>query len=132
MSKQDPIADALSIITNAERAKKKECTVYPSSKVLKEILRVMQEEGYVGGYEYIDDNRGGKIKINLIGKINNCGAIKPRFNYQKEEIEKYEKRFLPAKDFGVIIVTTSKGIMTHINAKNKGHGGGLLAYVYWY
>ncbi len=130
MSMQDPIADALSHIYNSERANKSECYLKPVSKVLKEILRVMKEEGYIGDYEFIDDGKGGKIKLTLIGKINRCGAIKPRFNYKKDEIEKYEKRFLPAKDFGVIIVTTPKGIMTHIQAKNKNLGGRLLAYVY--
>lgn len=130
MSKQDPISDALSIILNAEKANKKTCIVHPVSKLLREILRVMQEEKYIGDYEFVDDNKGGKITVNLLGKINKCGSIKPRFNFNSLTLEKHEKRLLPAKDFGVIIVTTSKGVMTHINAKNKNHGGGLLAYVY--
>ena len=130
MSMQDSLADALSHIINSEKVSKRHCFIKPVSKTLREALRIMQEEGYVGDYEFIDDNKGGKIKLNLLGKINKCGAIKPRFNYKKEEIEKYEKRFLPSKDFGVIIVSTQKGIMTHIQAKNKGIGGRLLAYVY--
>ncbi len=47
-----------------------------------------------------------------------------------EEFEKFEKRFLPAKDFGFLILSTSKGIMTHLAAKEKSIGGKLLAYVY--
>jgi len=49
---------------------------------------------------------------------------------QKGNYEKFEKRYLPAKDFGMIIVSTNQGIMTHIEAKEKGLGGRLLAYVY--
>ena len=47
-----------------------------------------------------------------------------------QDFEKYEKRFLPAKDFGIIIMTTPQGIMTHIEAKKKSTGGKLLAYCY--
>ncbi|HEX32856.1 MAG TPA: 30S ribosomal protein S8, partial [Candidatus Aenigmarchaeota archaeon] len=59
-----------------------------------------------------------------------CGAIKPRFSFSVEDIEKFEKRYLPSKDFGIIVVSTNKGIMTHLEAKQKNLGGILLAYVY--
>lgn len=130
MSMQDPLADALSHIKNCEKAKKKICEIRPISKVLKKIMTILNEEGYIGDFEVIDDNKGGVMKLNLVGKINNSGAIKPRFSFKKHEIEKYEKRFLPAKDFGILLVTTPKGIMTHIKAKQKNLGGRLLAYVY--
>lgn len=127
---QDPLADALSRILNAEKASKQTCMIKPISNLIKKILDLMNKERYVGDYEYVDDNRGGLVKLNLLGKINKCGAIKPRFSFKKDEIEKFEKRYLPAKDFGIIIVTTPQGMMTHIEAKKKGLGGKLLAYVY--
>ena len=68
--------------------------------------------------------------IYLIGKINNCNVIKPRFNVKNDNYEKFEKRFLLAKDFGIIIVSTPKGLMTHIEAKEKGIGGKLILYCY--
>ena len=49
---------------------------------------------------------------------------------KKEEFEKFEKRFLPAQDFGILILTTNQGVMTHKEAKERKIGGRLLAYVY--
>ena len=126
----DPLANTLSAILNAERIGKKECVVRPVSKVIKKVLSVMQDNYYVGDAQETKDNRGGSIKVNLLGNINNCGAIKPRFSVKKDIYEKFEKRFLPAKGVGVIIVSTAQGIMTQENAKKKGLGGRLLAYCY--
>ena len=89
----------------------------------------MKDNKYIGDFkEYL--GRGGYIKINLLGKINKCGSIKPRFSIKKNEIEKYEKRYLPAKDFGIIIISTNKGLTTHHQAKEKGFGGRLISYIY--
>ncbi|MFH0752180.1 MAG: 30S ribosomal protein S8 [archaeon] len=126
----DTLASALSNINNAEKVGKNQCTVKPVSKVLKKVLDLMKDHRYIGSYEVIDDNKGGIVKINLIGAVNNCKAIKPRFSVQTKTYEKFEKRFLPAKDFGILIVSTSKGIMTHNESKDKKIGGKLLAYIY--
>ncbi|KHO46814.1 MAG: small subunit ribosomal protein S8 [archaeon GW2011_AR3] len=126
----DPLANAMSKILNAENIGMRECQTKPNSKVVKEVLKVMQDNLYIGGYEEADDGRGGIIRINLLGNINKCGVIKPRFSVKMQDFEKYEKRFLPAKDFGIIIMTTPQGIMTHIEAKKKSTGGKLLAYCY--
>ena len=93
-------------------------------------LRVMMEGGYIRNFEYIDDGRGGKIRIELTGRINKCGVIKPRYSVKKDEYEMWEEKFLPARDIGLLIVSTSQGIMSHLEAKKKGIGGVLLAYVY--
>ena len=85
---------------------------------------------YIGNFEYIDDNRAGQFKVELEGNINKCGVIKPRHAVKKDEFEKFEKRYLPAKNFGILIVTTPEGIMTHYEAKERGIGGRLLAYMY--
>lgn len=126
----DTLANALCVIMNAERIGRKECTIKPVSKVIKVVLDIMNKESFVGKYEEIDDGKGGILKLNLLGSINKCGVVKPRFSVKKDGYEKFEKRYLPSKDFGVIIVSTPKGIMTHIEAKEKGLGGRLLAYVY--
>ncbi|MCD6547438.1 MAG: 30S ribosomal protein S8 [Nanoarchaeota archaeon] len=126
----DIIAQALSQINNAEKKGKSYCIIKPVSKLLREILNLMREEGYIGEFEVIDDGRGGILKVNLIGAINKCGAIKPRFSTKIDEFEKFEKRYLPAKDFGILILTTTKGVMTHKKAKKERIGGQLLAYVY--
>ena len=126
----DIIAQALSAIDNASKVGKSEVVLKPTSKLLKEILKLMQRENYVGEFEVIDDGRGGIITLKLKGTINRCGAIKPRFSVSYDGYEKFEKRYLPAKDFGIIIVSTTKGLMTHNEAKREKLGGVLIAYVY--
>lgn len=126
----DIIAHALSQIKNAEKKGMSQCVVKPVSNLLRNIFDLMHSKGYIGDFEVVDDNKGGLIKVNLKGKINNCGAIKPRFSAKFSNFEKFEKRYLPAKGFGILIVSTTKGIMTQEKAKKEKLGGQLLAYVY--
>ena len=126
----DPLAAALSKMLNAERVGKKEVIVRPASRMIKKVLDLMNELGYVGSYEETITDQGGNIKINLLGNINKCGVVKPRFSTKKNEYEKWEKRYLPAKDFGIILVSTPQGVMTHNQAKDQKLGGKLLAYCY--
>lgn len=130
MALNDPLANVLNTIYNAEKVAKSECIVWPISNVIKKVLELMHKEHYLGKIKYIENNRGGQIQVKLIGKINKCGAIKPRYPVKLNDYEKFEKRYLLAKDFGFLIVSTSKGIMTHLEAKDKKIGGRLLAYVY--
>jgi small subunit ribosomal protein S8 len=90
----------------------------------------MQKHKYIGNFEFIDDGKGGKFKIELLGKINNCSVIKPRFSIQKDEFITWEKRYLPAVKTGILLITTPKGIMDHYQAEKQKTGGKLLGYVY--
>lgn len=126
----DSLATALSKILNAEKRSKKEVLIKPASKIIKTILNLMNKNNYTGTFEEIKDGKGNFLKVNLLSNINKCGVIKPRFSTKKNEFEKWEKRYLPAKDFGFIIVSTPQGIMTHNQAKEKQIGGKLLAYCY--
>ncbi|MDI6810821.1 MAG: 30S ribosomal protein S8 [archaeon] len=130
MSLNDPLADALSHIKNTERVGKMECTLKPASKLIGNVLSVLKEGGYIAEFEFVEDGKAGLFKVKLCGKINNCNAIKPRFHVRAKEYEKWEKRLLPARDFGMLIVTTSKGVMSHEKAIENGIGGQLLAFVY--
>ena len=125
----DTLASALSNVLNHEKASKNECLV-KSSKIIKEVLKILQEKAYIGSFEIIKSDRGDEIKIYLLNHINKCGVIKPRHAVRLSEYLKFEKRYLPAKDFGVLIVSTNQGIMTHDQAKEKNLGGKLLAYCY--
>ncbi|MGB9748251.1 MAG: 30S ribosomal protein S8 [Candidatus Woesearchaeota archaeon] len=125
----DTLATVLSKINNYEKRSKKECLVL-SSKIIKETLKIMKEERYIAGFEEITHAKKKYLKVKLLGKINNCNVIKPRFSVKVDEYEKYEKRYLPAKDFGIIIVSTTKGFMTHKKAKENSLGGRLIAYCY--
>ena len=126
----DPLANVMSLILNKELIGKQDCLIKPVSKIIKELLKVMKENSYVGDFKEVQDSRGDYIKLTLIGNINKCGVIKPRYSIKNKEFEKFEKRYLPAKDTGILFVSTPRGIMTHYDAKTKKIGGRLLAYCY--
>jgi len=120
----------MSNILNAEKVGRKDCIVSPMSNMLKLVLEIMQTHHFIGDFEVIEDGKGGVVKVNLLGAINDCGVIKPRFAVKKDMFEKFEKRYLPAKGFGIIILSTSQGLMTLEEAEEKGIGGKLIAYAY--
>ncbi len=126
----DPLNDAMVALRNAEAAGKHECLVRPASKLIGHVLKVMEEHQYIRSFELVDDGRGGIYRVLLGGSINSCGVIKPRFSVRRTDLEKYEARYLPAQDFGVLILTTTEGVISQTRAKEIGVGGKLLAYVY--
>ena len=126
----DPLADACSSIKNAENVSKKLVIINPASRLIGKCLRILQNYEYIGEFEIIEDGRNGKFKVQLIGKINRIGVIKPRYPVKAKDIEKIEKRYLPAINFGIIILSTPNGVMSHLEAKKQNVGGRLLAYVY--
>ena len=126
----DTLANALATIMNNEIRGHRECLIYPASKLIGRVLMTLQKEGYIGEIRYIEDGRGGKFIVQLLGRINKCGVIKPRFSVKKNEYEKWERVYLPSREMGVLIVSTPKGVMSHREAISKGLGGVLLAYVY--
>ena len=126
----DPLNDAMSVMKNAAAIGKGDCVIQPSSKLIGRVLKVMQDHGYISQFEYVEDGKAGQFRVTMKGAINNCGVIKPRYSVKKSDLEKFEARFLPAQDFGVLILTTTEGVITHTKAKELGVGGKLLAYVY--
>jgi small subunit ribosomal protein S8 len=130
MTMNDLTAATLSNMMTHERLGRKECTVKPVSKVVKKVLDVMKEAGYAGAYHVTQTTRGEVLKLELLGNINKCGAIKPRYSVSMQTYEKFEKRYLPSKGFGILIVSTTKGMMTHDQAKEMKIGGRLIAYCY--
>ena len=126
----DPLNDAMSTIKNAATVGKSECQIKPSSKLIGRVLKVMQENGYINQFEFVEDGKAGVFKVKMQGKINNCGVIKPRYSVKKVDLETFEARFLPAQDFGVLIISTTEGVISHVKAKELGVGGKLLAFVY--
>ncbi|MBR9702471.1 30S ribosomal protein S8 [Candidatus Woesearchaeota archaeon] len=130
MTLNDPLANVLSHVLNADREGKRELTTKNNSKVIRRVLELMNEAGYIGSYEVIKDKKGNSLKINLLGRLNKTGVIKPQHQIGKDEYERWEKRYLPAKDFGIILISTNQGIITHIAAKELGIGGKLISYCY--
>ncbi|MEM3577057.1 MAG: 30S ribosomal protein S8 [Candidatus Bathyarchaeia archaeon] len=126
----DTVSNGLTAILNNEERNKRECVISPASKLLGRVLRIMQLNGYIGEFEFIDDGRSGKFKVQLLGRINKCGAIRPRFPVGIDEIEEWEKKFLPSRDVGILVISTPKGVLSHKEAKEKHIGGKLIAFVY--
>ena len=126
----DPLANALSLIKNAEIKGKGTCLIQPSSKLIGGVLNLLKEKGYISEFEYMEDGKAGVFQVKLTGNINNCGVIKPRYPIKREDLEKWESRYLPARDFGLLILTTTQGIISQDEAKKNGVGGKVLAYVY--
>lgn len=130
MSTNDLLAACLSKINNAEKVYKKETEVQSTSKLIEGVLAILQKHDYLGSVDYTKTGGKSSAKVELLTHINNCGAIKPRFKVKVTEIERFEERFLPAKDFGLLVLSTPQGLMTHKEAKEKHVGGRLIAYCY--
>lgn len=85
---------------------------------------------YIGEFEVVDDKRGGKIVVELKGRLNKCGVISPRFDIPLVDMEKWTNNLLPSRQFGFLVLTTSYGIMDHKEALRKGTGGKILGFFY--
>ena len=128
--RHDPLNDIINTMKNASSIGRREIEVGPAARMIGRVLKVMQDYNYITSFEVIEDGQGGKFKIHLNNTINNCGTIKPRYSVKKVNLDTFESRYLPAQDFGILIVTTTKGVMSHVEARKHGLGGKLLAYIY--
>jgi small subunit ribosomal protein S8 len=124
------LSNLFTSLQNAEMRNKKECTVIPASNLASEVLKVLQKRRYVGEFEFIDDGVGGKLRVQLLGRINKCGVISPRFPVRSSKLVDWEHRYLPAVGVGTLIVSTPKGVMSHSEAQEKRLGGRLIGFVY--
>ncbi|MFA5173785.1 MAG: 30S ribosomal protein S8 [Candidatus Pacearchaeota archaeon] len=121
---QDIVSDALNQIMNAKKAKKSEVILKKHSLLLKNILDIAKQSGY------LDYRINGRELTVEIKDLNEIRAIKPRFTVHVKSINGYVRRFLPAKNFGLVILSTNKGIMVHTEAEEKNIGGCLIAYMF--
>jgi small subunit ribosomal protein S8 len=121
---QDIVADALNQIMNAKKAGKKTVIAKKYSKLLINILDIAKESGYLD-YKI----NGNEIKIEILN-LNEIKAVKPRYTVAVSKINHYVRRFLPAKNFGFVIVSTNQGLIRHYDAEEKNLGGCLIAYMF--
>jgi small subunit ribosomal protein S8 len=130
MAATNVLSNLFASLQNAELRNKKECTVIPASTLASEVLKVLQARKYVGDFERIEDGVGGKLKVKLLGRINKCGVISPRFPVKSAKLVDWEHRYLPAVGVGTLIISTPQGVMSHVEAQEKGIGGRLVGFVY--
>ncbi len=121
---QDIVADTLNQIMNAKKARKTEVVVKKHSKLLRKILDLAKEAGFI---DYSIE--GTELRITIID-LNEMKSIKPRYTVAVDKINGYVRRFLPARDFGFVIVSTNKGLMKHEEAEEQNLGGCLIAYMF--
>lgn len=128
----DPIADMLTRIRNANSSKHETVSV-PSSKMKLAIAKILLDEGYIAGYEVIEDGLQGVIKITLKYAANKTKVITGLKRVSKPGLRVYaSKEDMPRvlRGLGIAIVSTSKGIMTDKEARKNNVGGEVLAFVW--
>ena len=133
MSMSDPIAEMLTRIRNANTAKHDTVDV-PSSKMKKAIADILVAEGYVKGYEVIEDGIKSTLRISLkYGEDKNVQVITGL-----KRISKPGRRVFAGKDelpkvlggLGTAIISTDKGLMTDKAARKAGLGGEVIAFIW--
>jgi small subunit ribosomal protein S8 len=127
---QDLLNDALVSLRHADLQGKQVVTLAPASKLIGEVLRILQSTQYIEGFTFVQNGRGGSYEVKLARRINSCGVIKPRLAVRVRDLEKFEARYLPAQDFGRLVLSTSHGVITQVEAREQKIGGRLLAYVF--
>ncbi|QQY79400.1 small subunit ribosomal protein S8 [Keratinibaculum paraultunense] len=128
----DPIADMLTRVRNANNAKHDTVDI-PASNIKKEIAQILLDEGFIKGFDVIDDGKQGIIRIELKYGNNNQKVISGVKRISKPGLRVYVKsneipRVLGG--LGIAILSTSKGIMTDKEARREGVGGEVICYVW--
>ena len=124
------LANLFASLQNSELRNKRECVIIPASSLASEVLKVLQKRKYIGEFEFIDDGIGGKLRVQLLGRINKCGVISPRFPVRSLKLVDWEHRYLPAVGVGTLIVSTPQGVMSHVEAQERRIGRRLIGFVY--
>jgi len=127
---RDLLNDALTALRHADRDGRPRVEIAPTSKLIGEVLRLFREHGYLSEFAFVPGGRGGKYEVSLSRRINSCGVVKPRLSVRVDELERFESRFLPAQDFGLLVLSTNRGVVGQAEAREMKIGGRLLAYVY--
>jgi small subunit ribosomal protein S8 len=132
MSMTDPVADMLTRIRNANRAKHKRVDV-PRSNLKVEIARVLLREKFISKYRVIDDGRQGMIRIYLKYTPSGERVLSGLRRMSTPGLRRYvgQDRIPRVYDgIGTAVLSTSKGVLTDKEARSKGVGGELLAVVW--
>ncbi len=124
---QDIVADALNMMQNAKKARKEVVIVKRISNLFIEILKIMKQKGAVKKYKINSQEKSVEVHL---GDFYECLAIKPRFTVNKDQVERYRRRYLPSRKMGTVIISSNKGLITHEESQEEKIGGCLVAYFY--
>jgi small subunit ribosomal protein S8 len=128
--RHDLLNDALVALRHADQQGREKVRLGPSSKLVGEVLGIFAQHKYIQEFSFVADGQGGEYDVTLSRRINSCGVIKPRLAVRSRDLERFESRFLPAQDFGILLLSTNQGVMSHTKARELKIGGKLLAYVF--
>ena len=132
MTMTDPIADMLTRVRNASSVQHD--TVYiPASNIKKEIARILLEEGYIKGYDVIEEGKQGLMRMQLKYGKNGEKVITGIKKISKPGMRVYADRNNVPKvlnGIGISVISTSKGIVTDKQARELGVGGEVICYVW--
>ena len=123
---QDIVADALNLIMNSLRKRTNLVSAKHYSKFLLSVLAIGKLHNYINDYHI----EGKLLHIEFGDKLNACRAVKPHYLVRSDEIMKYVRRYLPSRNMGILVISTSKGLMTHHTALEQNIGGSIIAYFY--
>lgn len=132
MTMTDPIADMLTRVRNANTAKHENVDV-PASNIKKEIARILLEEGFIKGYDVIEDGKQGLIRLQLKYGRSGERVITGIKRISKPGMRVYADRDTLPKvlnGIGISIISTSQGIVTDKQARELGIGGEVICYVW--
>jgi small subunit ribosomal protein S8 len=132
MGMTDPIADMLTRIRNGMKAEKKWVDI-PSSKLKRELARILAEENFIQGYHFVEDNKQGEIRVFLRYDRNDKPIIKGITRVSKPGLRRFSQAGkLPRvqNGLGIAVISTSSGVMTDRDARKKGIGGEVICYVW--
>lgn len=124
------LANMCKAINNANRAGKRQLLLRVSTDETRAFLMQMLKHGYISGFSYISDKRSGKNIIDLNGRLNKCGAICPNYTVKLAGVEDFRARLLPARQFGHVLFSTSKGVLDHKECLTENVGGEILGFFY--
>lgn len=132
MTMTDPIADMLTRIRNANLAGHDEVVV-PSSKIKESIADILKKEGYISGFEKIEDNKQGMLKISMKYGEDRAKVINGIKKISKPGLKVYAKadqipRVLGG--LGIAVISTSKGVISDVQARKEHIGGEVICYVW--
>lgn len=128
----DPIADMLTRIRNGNNAKHDSVDV-PASKIKKEIAQILLNEGFIKGFDVIEDGKQGIMRVDLKYGQNNEKVISGIKRISKPGLKVYVKNNEIPKvlgGLGIAVISTSKGMMTDKSARNENVGGEVICYVW--